>query len=260
MLLTSVIIVLREVLEASLLLSILLALSRLQSMRMHWWLYSAAAIGLAGAVGYGLAMPAISTALDGVGQEVVNSALQFGVYICLLWLCHSFIRSYFTGGPVSFWQSVGMSLVVILATIREGSEIFIYLSGFWYVSDARQSVGTGALIGSGIGFGVGALFYYLLAIINRGRALWLGCVLLAFVGAGMCLQSTQLLIQADWLPAHYPIWDSSSLLSESSVPGQLLYALVGYETQPTALQLTIYLSSLVLMALILVHSYRSYRK
>jgi high-affinity iron transporter len=63
----------------------------------------------------------------------------------------------------------------------------------------------------------------------------------------MTLQATALLIQADWLPADYPLWDSSALLAEQSVAGQLLYALVGYEATPTALQLGAYLTAVLVI-------------
>ena len=41
-----------------------------------------------------------------------------------------------------------------------------------------------------------------------------------------------LLVQADWLPSQAPLWDTSAALPENSPPGQLLYALLGYEATP----------------------------
>lgn len=259
MLLTTVIIILREVLEAALLLSILLALARVLGMRPRW-LYPAMVLGLLGAVTYGLTMSAVSNAFEGVGQEVANATMQLGIYVCVLFLSHLFIRQYLAKTRPSPWLITTMRLAVVLAVVREGSEIFIYLSGARQLPDALQSVVIGALIGAGIGFGVGALFYYLLLGVQRRNAVWLGGALLTLVGAGMCLQSTQLLIQADWLPAQYPLWDSSALIPEESVAGQLPYALVGYESRPTPLQLAIYLSSLGLMTLQLYLTYLYCRK
>jgi high-affinity iron transporter len=59
-------------------------------------------------------------------------------------------------------------------------------------------------------------------------------VLLAMIGAGMALQATQLLTQADWLEPGLPLWESSELLSENSMLGQMAYAVVGYEATPSA--------------------------
>jgi high-affinity iron transporter len=68
MLLTSVIIVLREVLEASLLVSILLALSGVLGISRRWIGWSLG-IGLAGAFAYSLGMAVITDWFDGVGRK-----------------------------------------------------------------------------------------------------------------------------------------------------------------------------------------------
>ena len=57
-----------------------------------------------------------------------------------------------------------------------------------------------------------------------------------------------LLTQADWLPYTAELWNSSTLIPEYSVTGQLLYALVGYEANPSILQVIFYFSSALLIA------------
>ena len=111
----------------------------------------------------------------------------------------------------------------------------------------------GSAIGLGIGVSVGVVFYYALLGIGGRAATTTGAFFLALVAAAMLSQSVQLLTQADWLPSQYPLWDSSWLVSEQSVTGQLLYALVGYEATPTAAQLAAYvLAVLLLGTLVLV--------
>jgi high-affinity iron transporter len=78
---------------------------------------------------------------------------------------------------------------------------------------------------------------------------YLCCVaLLCLIGAGMVMQATLLLEQVDWLPSAQPLWDSSALVSEQSVTGELLYAVFGYEATPSAVQIGLYVGSLLLMA------------
>jgi high-affinity iron transporter len=140
-----------------------------------------------------------------------------------------------------------MAICVALAVTREGSEIMIYLSGFLQISEQWAAVLTGSFIGAGIGISVGAVFYFAMLTLQPRSAATVGAALLALIAAGMTLQATELLIQADWLPADYPLWDSSAILAEQSVTGQLLYALVGYESTPTALQLGIYLAAVLII-------------
>jgi high-affinity iron transporter len=66
------------------------------------------------------------------------------------------------------------------------------------------------------------------------------------IGAGMAGQASLLLIQADWLPSQAPLWDSSNLVAENSITGQLLYALIGYEATPTPIQAIAYFGGLIL--------------
>ena len=45
------------------------------------------------------------------------------------------------------------------------------------------------------------------------------------------------------------MWDTSGLISEGSLTGQLLYALVGYEATPSALEVLAYAGSLLIIFL-----------
>jgi high-affinity iron transporter len=246
MLLSSVIIVLREVLEAALLFSLLIALSRRMGISCRW-VWVALVIGLLGAAIYGFNIGDVTEWFDGVGQEVVNALLQIAIYALLCVLPVYAIR-YQRGypAPVSAITVVMVSSLA-LAIIREGSEILTYLSGFMQVEDLAVPVLAGSVIGAGIGMSVGAVFYYALLSFGRRAAIGTGAVLLVMVAAGMAAQAAQLLIQADWLPSDYPAWDSSWLIEEQSVTGQMLYAMVGYEATPTPLQLYIYAGSVLLL-------------
>lgn len=249
MLLSSVILVLREVLEAALLFSLLMALSRRVGISCRW-VWASLVAGLLGAAIYGFNIDRVSDWFDGVGQEVVNALLQIMIYVLLCMLAAVTarrIRGSVILPGLFVWLMAGS---LALAIVREGSEIMIYLSGFLQVQELLVPVLAGSTIGAGIGISVGAVFYFSLLNLSRQAAIVIGAVLLALVAAGMAAQATQLLIQADWLPAQYPVWDSSWLIEEQSVTGQLLYALVGYESTPTLLQVGAHLSAVIIIILI----------
>jgi len=249
MLLTSVILVLREVLEAALLFSLLMALSRRVGISCRW-VWVALAMGLLGAAIYGFNIDLVSEWFDGVGQEVVNAFLQIAMYVMLCVIAALAVRRS-RGLPMLDTQmSVLMASSILIAITREGSEILIYLSGFLQARDQLLPVLTGSVIGAGIGVSVGAVFYYALLSLSRRVAVITGSILFVLVAAGMAAQAAQLFIQADWLPSQYPLWDTSWLISEQSVTGQLLYALISYEASPTPLQLAVHMSSVALLALV----------
>lgn len=250
MLLSSVIIILREFLEAALLVSVLLALSKQLNMSSGWILW-AGVMGLSGAIVYATNLAYISELFEGVGQEVTNSMLQMGIFGLLLIFIVLFVRQYYR--PVNTTRNIAiiMGVMVTFAIIHEGSEILIYLYNFTHVAEHFIPVLTGAIFGSSIGISTGIIFYYLLCNVMPGRSIFIGILVFILLVAGMASQAALLLIQADWLPAQLPLWDSSSFVSEESVIGQLLYAIIGYEATPTPIQAGIYFGAIITAVLLL---------
>ncbi len=243
MLLNSVIIVLREVLEAALMISVLLALSRLLGIRVGW-VAAALAAGIGGAFLYGLDLQRVSDLFDGVGQEVVNASMQFLIFVMLVLSQYLAARQFGDAASLTRYLPFTMTSAVALAVAREGSEILVYVSGFFHNQNFLATVAAGSAIGSCIGISVGILLYYLLVSQPVRRSRPAVAVLICLVGAGMCAQATALLIQADWLTVDGPAWDTSAWLPENSAIGQLLYALIGYEASPSPLEVGVYLASI----------------
>jgi high-affinity iron transporter len=255
MLLTSVVIVLREVLEASLLISILCAFSGVLGVSRRWVGWSLL-FGLAGAIAYSFGVSIISDWFDGVGQEVVSAAMQLLIFLLLLLFAFLVVRD--SGAQRMQGRLIVLVMVVMVsvAVAREGFEILVYLYGFSAEIPRFMTILAGSVIGACIGVSVGVLIYYFVSALS-GRMAWIvGLGLLSLVAAGMLSQAVLLLIQADWLPSQLPLWDTSDWLSEYSVTGQLLYALIGYEATPTALQASFYFGGLFLFLVVAVFSVR----
>jgi high-affinity iron transporter len=252
MLLTSVIIILREVLEAALIVCVLLAVGRTLPVRQSW-LWRALGIGLLGALLYAGSMGAVSDWFDGVGQEVVNAFMQIVIYFCIAMFVMLFSAQLFRVRKNHLIFEVLMIASVSLTITREGSEILLYLSSFSSDLEQFTPILVGSLVGASIGISVGALGYFLLLGVNRAWITPVSTVLLSLVGAGMLGQASLQLMQADWLVSGPTLWDSSGWLPEDSVTGQLLYALIGYEATPSAVQASIYFAGLLLpMVLIII--------
>lgn len=244
MLLNSVVIVLREVLEAALLLSVLLACARSFSTSNRWTV-PALVFGGLGAVAYAYFLEPVSELFDGVGQDICNALLQFTAFALLTMIAFYIPR--WLRDPQTHQSTLKtlMISVVAIAMAREGSEILVYVSGFWSISDIFSAVIVGSLVGACIGLSVGILVYFLLLALPSGRAVPIYVVLVILIAAGMSTQATRLLMQADWISGAGALWDTSSILSESSLLGQLLYAFIGYEATPSAAELGVYVSSIL---------------
>jgi high-affinity iron transporter len=76
--------------------------------------------------------------------------------------------------------------------------------------------------------------------------------LIALLAAGMAAQSVHFLNNAGVVVAlDKTVWDTSWLLSENSILGRMLHALIGYTEQPTQMQLLVYILTLVAMYLLM---------
>ncbi|RKZ92374.1 MAG: FTR1 family iron permease [Gammaproteobacteria bacterium] len=193
--------------------------------------------------------------MEGVGQEVVNASLHLLIYGFIVILVFSMKdRAYYR------CMVLAMASCVAMATIREGSEIVIYVGGFISSPELFVSVSIGSIIGAGIGISIGVFFYYLITSMSLNHGLRFGLLLLILIAGGMILQATQLLIQADLIISQPPLWDSSSLISERSLIGQLLYALIGYESTPSLIQVFCYIASLFLMIFMIIKTLRYIKK
>ena len=243
MLLSSVIIILREVLEGAILVSVLLALSYQRGFSFRWSL-PALLLGFIGASIYAANFETIAVWFDYVGQDIVNASLHFLIVISLtaFAILHQVYEQSHSRAIISC-----MTLAVAFTVVREGSEIILYLSGYINNSDALPSVILGGIIGSGIGMSIGALLYYLLSYFMKSRATNIAYLLMALFAAGMSLHIVTMLTQADWMTSSHSLWDTSQWVDERSLTGQLLYAITGYEATPTAHQVAAYIAGILLL-------------
>ena len=253
------VLVLREVLEASLIISVVYAATRGIPGRGRWVGFGVAS-GVGGALLVAAFAGAIASAVSGIGQEVFNASVLLAAVVMIGW--HAIWMSSHGKALVTKLKSVGsevsvghrplaaLLVVVAIAVLREGSEavLFVYAqaaNGSDWI-DLVAGVAAGILGGAAIGL---ALYLGLLRIPMRyffTATNWL----LLLVAAGMAAQAANFLVQADLLPALGPrLWDTSALLSDRSLFGQTLHALIGYDARPAGIQLAFYFVTVVIIVL-----------
>ena len=144
---------------------------------------------------------------------------------------------------------VALALVVGLAVLREGSEVVLFLYGIAAAEGGEAAAMTaGGAMGLIAGTAVGAAIYFgLIRIPTRHLFTATGWMIL-LLAAGMAAQGAAFLTQAGAIPAlGRAIWDTSALLSERSLIGQILHTLVGYTARPSGVQLLFYGLTLVVI-------------
>ena len=250
------IIVFRETLEAALFVGIMAAATRGLAGRSRW-LTAGVLAGGAGALALAAGAEHISALANGVGQDLVNAGILIAALAMLTWHCvwisnqgaqaaaqARALGSSFKQGQRGPWA---LMIVVALSVLREGAETVLFVTGY---ASGSGSTGTfvGAVAGMLCGSAVGAIIYLGLSRIPVQRMFAVTNTLILLLAASIASQLARALSQAGLISGWgQPLWDTSPLLRVDSPVGTLAHALVGYEAQPTGLQLAFYALALLVI-------------
>jgi len=248
------IIVFRESLEAALIVSVVLAATRGIRQR-GFWIAGGVAAGLFGALLIAAGAETIAAGFEGIGQELFNATVLIAAVAMLGWH-HLWMVEHgrtLAGHMRALGDSVrsggrtlaALTIAVALAVLREGAETVLFVQGL-ASTEPRVQVIAGLALGGIGGAIVGTLLYLGLVRIPVRHFFRITGWLIVALAAGLAAQAARFLEQANLLPPLVgQMWDSSRLLSESGVPGQILHVLIGYTAQPSLLQLIFYVATLM---------------
>ena len=251
-------IVFRETLEAALFIGIVAVATRGVASRTAW-LTAGVAAGVAGALALAAGTSIISAWADGVGQDIANACILSVALVMLAWHCiwvstqgqemareAQRLGASARDGARALWA---LSLAVALAVLREGAETVLFVAGL--TTGSTESLATlmlGAALGLASGVALGLLLYLGLSRIKAHHLFPVTNTLILLLAASIASQLARTVSQAGWVNlGSEALWDSSAWLSETSPIGTVLHAMVGYSAQPSALQLTFYALTLILI-------------
>jgi high-affinity iron transporter len=243
------ILLLREGLEASLVVSILLAalrqLGQREQARAVW--IGVGLAGLGSVIGGALIYFTVRAYADTTFQTVFETITYLVAVVILttmtFWMqYHSrTLKREITEKASAAGSGFALGLLAFTTVGREGLE-----SAVFALATLFETNPTLWLIGAALGIAASVGLCY--AIYRMGYRLdfriffrVMGVLLLVFA-AGLLADAIQNMQELGWITfggAH--LWSTARILSESSVLGDMLHAFIGYAEAPTALQVTLYL-------------------
>ena len=256
--LATLVIFLREGVEASMIIAILLAYLNRIGRREHFrdvFIGVGAALVLAtagGAVAY-----ATIRSYDGSRVQTIFETVTYLIAAVVLTYMTFWMRSHARSlsrelraraeAALDSKARWGLGLLAFQAVGREGLETVVFTLAIIFSTSTAGALG-GAAIGLAGGLGIAFVIYRLGHRLNLGRFFTVIGVLLMVFAAGLLADAVQNMQELGWLRVlDVPMWHSGALLSEDSAFGDVLHSFFGYSDAPTPLQLLIYVCYLVIV-------------
>ncbi len=263
--LTTWVILVREGLEAILIISIISAYlikSKIENGRIY------VAIGVLGALLLSLLIGAViflvKFALVGIYEKLFEGIVSITAAIIL-----TYVVLWMVDNAKTIKQSIetniseklqnnnktGIILVAFFAVFREGLETVLFLSPLLNVNII------GLTIGLLLGFSSLAILAFLILKYSikfpLRKFFKYTSIILIVIAAGILSYGVHELIEVLELTGFelgilaIPVWDTSSILNEASLLGQFMMGLIGYDANPELLRLLIYLTYWMLVIIII---------
>ncbi|MDA8291553.1 MAG: FTR1 family protein [Actinomycetota bacterium] len=249
------VIFLREGIEASMIVAILLAYLDRIGQRRHFrdvLLGVAAAVALAS--GGGVAAYLTIRTYAGSRTQTIFETATFAVAAVLLTYMTFWMRSHArtisadlrarTEAALGRGERLGLALLAFQAVGREGVETAVFTLAIVFATGTRGTL-AGGTAGIALALVVAVLVYRLGRRLNLARFFTVVGALLMVFAAGLVADTVENLQQLGWVHLlDHPMWNTGHVLSEGSALGDVVHSLLGYAQQPTPLQLVAYVAYL----------------
>jgi high-affinity iron transporter len=261
--LATLVIGLREGLEAALIVSIVAAFlkknGRSDALKLVWiGVGTAVAICLA----VGILLQRLEASLPQRQQEmlecIVAVAAVLMVSYMILWMkSHSRglkgSLEVSAGGALASGSAMALVVMAFLAVFREGFETAVFLLAAFSSSVSPVTAVLGAVLGVAIAVLLGVLLYRGAVKLDMSRFFRATGVVLVFVAAGLVMSALRAAYEAGWVTVGQQHAANLSWLAEpGTIQSSLLTGVLGIRADPTVIEITAWLLYLVPMLIVVL--------
>ena len=248
-------ITLREGLEAALIIGIIMAYLARTGNRQGFkqvWLGTASAV-LVSLIA-GAAIYAVAGELSGRAEEIFEGLVMFTAVGVLTWMIfwmrsqavdikahlHAQVRLALSGG-----STFGLAAIAFVVVVREGIEMALFLFAATRVAESFALFATGAALGLVAAAVIGYMVYKGSSRLNLKAFFNVTSVALIVFAAGLLAHGIHEFHEAALIPPVIEhVWDTNAFLPEKSTLGQFLTAIVGYNGNPSLVEVGAYVAFL----------------
>ena len=256
---------LREGLEAALIIGIVLgAVSKIRRKDLvpAVWLGALLAIGVS--IFTAIILTTFGMSLEDPGEAIFEGITMLVAAGILTWMIFwmskqsRFLKSELESGVNKAAASTGMRAVfglAFVAVVREGVELALFVTAAFFATtpgnlnnDIIQT-----LIGTILGVGTAVLLSWTLFAttvrLDLRRFFQVTGLLLILFAAGLVAHGVHEFNEVGWIPSMIDhVWNMDSIISQSSILGQLLQTLFGYNSSPALTEMIAYFGYIAVVA------------
>jgi len=241
----------REGLEAALIVGIVLGyLKKIGRLDRQGYLWVGVVAAALVSLGVALGLQAIGAQFTGRAEEIFEGATMFLAVGVLTWMIFwmryqgRYIKVALERDvevAVTSGQNWALFGLAFIAVFREGVETALFLSAAAYASAATDTF-WGGLLGLGVALLVGYLIFATTVRLDVRRFFDVTSVLLLLFAAGLLAHGVHEFQEAGLIPVIVEhLWDMNNILNENSTLGSILKAILGYNGNPSLLEVSSYL-------------------
>jgi high-affinity iron transporter len=262
-------VIFRECLEISLLLAIILAVTKSVD-NSRFFVVLGAIIGVILSAFVAMGANFITQYFSYLGDEILDSIIILSTAILINWTViwmqgyNHKIKNHFSQISKDITAGIASKLTIVLVVastiLREGIEIILFV--YSIVSVGKLPVNDyliGLFAGMSFGFLSGYVIYKGLIQYAGKYIFQISTILLTFVAAGLAAEGAGILTSCGLVEFGSNIlWDSSYFVNNNSMVGKVLKIIIGYDARPNLLQIIFYLASIAMTLLFM--QLRRYKK
>lgn len=265
--LASLLLSLREGLEAALIIGIVLgALNKMNRSELSPAVYAGALAAVLVSAAVGVGLTALGLSLEEPYEQVFEGLamlLAAGVLTWMIFWMRTQSRTMKSELEVGVREATAgagkraLFSLAFLAVVREGVELALFLAAAAFATDPQSTV-LGTLLGLAIAVVLGWGLFASSVRLNLKRFFQVTGVVLILFAAGLLAHGVHEFNEIGWIPAVVEhVWDINPVLDESSTFGSLLVALFGYNGNPALTEVLAYGGYFVVVLLALFRPVRT---
>ena len=249
--LSSLLITLREGLEAALIIGIILAyLARTTNRQGFRPVWTGTALAVLVSLIAGVAIYLLAGEFTGQAAAIFEGLAMFLAAGVLTWMIfwmrkqavsikahlHTQIQSVLTSGSL-----LGLVVLAFVVVVRKGVETVLFLFAATRVAESPVLFTAGGFLGLVVAIGIGYSIYKGSSRLNLNTFFNVTSVALIVFAAGLLAYGIHEFHKAGIIPPVVEhVWDINHLLPEKSTPGRFLAAITGYNGNPSQVEVVTY--------------------